>query len=84
MVAICSLPSGSKKSNATRRPSARQSEKKPGSAVSWRTCEPSGSARKSGPPSPVVEIHRPEGDRAVTSGKGAARGRRSCARGYQY
>jgi hypothetical protein len=52
-VAICSSPSGWKKSNAMRRPSARQSEKKPGRSLSTRTCVPSGCARKSGKPRPV-------------------------------
>jgi hypothetical protein len=53
MVAICSLPSGSKKSKAMRRPSACQSEKRPGRSVSTLTCVPSGIARKSGTPRPV-------------------------------
>jgi hypothetical protein len=43
-VAICWLPSASKKSYAMRRPSARQSEKKPGCSVSTRAPEPFGRA----------------------------------------
>jgi len=54
MVAICSSPSGWKKSNAMRRPSARQSEKKPGRLLSTVTSVPSWRARNSGVPNPFM------------------------------